>query len=383
MMDKLPRPAIEAMRAMVFLLEAEATSKTAQSITTFLATNTTEVTAAQVITAITPHVASILQASETLNANIQRIERIQTAISINTKGSKIKALATRAEEAVDAVASSLEDTKNAITLLTPSLDATQQCTNDLFIKAAEMMLSKPQVSVPHLHQCRQHWPEWRCRNDRSSLTPKPQTNRSTPGSKQLKRNKNTRGTPHQHQSSNLPEKWGLILELNTTSAAQWLKQHKDAFLAALETLAELKYWHYPIAIPFLFISTQLNDTNWLCTVEFENSLDEGSIASARWIKPIDKCSPNQRVAFAILQLTSPQAANGLIREGLYTRREKLHPTKEKREPISCETDDHLSNDPHCPTYLQKCTDLDDKHPENAMPYYLTDEDWTQVLLHFH
>ncbi|KIJ10429.1 hypothetical protein PAXINDRAFT_23233, partial [Paxillus involutus ATCC 200175] len=130
-------------------------------------------------------------------------------------------------------------------------------------------------------------------------------------------------------------------------------------------------------------------------------------------------APNQRVVFAIFQLTSPQAANHLIREGLYTRREKLHPTKEKREPIrcvccqrwghierdckapheacttcgrehrkencmlyktyhciSCKADDHSSSDPHCPTYLQKRTDLDDKHPENTMPFYPTDEEWT-------
>ncbi|KAF8835406.1 hypothetical protein BDN67DRAFT_913093, partial [Paxillus ammoniavirescens] len=121
-------------------------------------------------------------------------------------------------------------------------------------------------------------------------------------------------------------------------------------------------------------------------------------------------APNQRVAFAILQFNFPQIVNKLIREGLYTRREKLHPMKEKREPIrcvccqhwghighdckathkacatcgrehrkedctsyktyyyvSCEVKDHSSSDHHCPTYLQKRAELNDKHPENTMP----------------
>ncbi|KIK81157.1 hypothetical protein PAXRUDRAFT_156768, partial [Paxillus rubicundulus Ve08.2h10] len=61
--DKVHRTVIEAIRATAFLLEAGATSKTADTITK------------HVITAIAPHVTNILQASETLNTKIQHIEQ--------------------------------------------------------------------------------------------------------------------------------------------------------------------------------------------------------------------------------------------------------------------------------------------------------------------
>ncbi|KAF9239980.1 hypothetical protein BU15DRAFT_19857, partial [Melanogaster broomeanus] len=37
--------------------------------------------------------------------------------------------------------------------------------------------------------------------------------------------------------------------------------------------------------------------------------------------------------------------------------------------VECDVNDHSSNDPHCPTYLAKCAELDAKHPENCMPYF--------------
>ncbi|KIK75162.1 hypothetical protein PAXRUDRAFT_122363, partial [Paxillus rubicundulus Ve08.2h10] len=129
--------------------------------------------------------------------------------------------------------------------------------------------------------------------------------------------------------------------------------------------------------------------------------------------------PGQRVAHAVLQLTSPQSANKLIWEGVYVCKEKLHPRKEKREPIccvccqgwghiareclashdacvkcglehrtadcvsvdtlhcvSCNSDEHSSRNTHCPTYQQKCALLDSKHPKNSMLFYPMDEAWT-------
>ncbi|KIK81158.1 hypothetical protein PAXRUDRAFT_27952 [Paxillus rubicundulus Ve08.2h10] len=101
---------------------------------------------------------------------------------------------------------------------------------------------------------------------------------------------------------------GLILELNSSEAAQWIKQqtHKDAFLKTLETLAELKEKQYP---------------------------KDGTEKLP--MKPVQHADVN-------------------------IRKKTAHHT--------------------CPTYLQKQAELDDKHPENSMPYYPTDKEWTQVLL---
>ncbi|KIK96755.1 hypothetical protein PAXRUDRAFT_114006, partial [Paxillus rubicundulus Ve08.2h10] len=124
------------------------------------------------------------------------------------------------------------------------------------------------------------------------------------------------------------------------------------------------------------------------------------------------------VAHAIFQLNSLQAADTLLQEGLYICKDKLHPTKDKREPIrctccqkwghiardckanhntcticglqhrtvncdslkmyhcvGCDTHTHSRNDPYCLTYERKCEELNAKHPEKSMPYFPTDEEW--------
>ncbi|KIK91621.1 hypothetical protein PAXRUDRAFT_34868 [Paxillus rubicundulus Ve08.2h10] len=56
-------------------------------------------------------------------------------------------------------------------------------------------------------------------------------------------------------------------------------------------------------------------------------------------------------------------------------------TKLKNGGLVLESNSTASaNDHHCPVYIQKCTLLDAKHPENSMLYFPTEETWTQVLL---
>lgn len=177
-------------------------------------------------------------------------------------------------------------------------------------------------------------------------------------------------------------------------------------------------------MPFLPINSSLDDPQWLRTVELENKLRTGSLASARWIKQKARRHQKQKVAHAIFTFSEPSATNYLLHDGLYICKEKLHPRKEKKDPlrcvrcqgwghlardckaihdtcaqcghahrtdacndntgkrycVSCKTNGHSSNDPKCPTYLHKCAELDAKHPENAMPFFPTDEPWTQVSL---
>jgi hypothetical protein len=46
--------------------------------------------------------------------------------------------------------------------------------------------------------------------------------------------------------------------------------------------------------------------------------------------------------------------------------------------ISCESEDHASWNRNCPEFERCCTDTDSRYPENTMPYYPTDDIWTQV-----
>ncbi|KAF9235754.1 hypothetical protein BU15DRAFT_22280, partial [Melanogaster broomeanus] len=107
---------------------------------------------------------------------------------------------------------------------------------------------------------------------------------------------------------------GLIIELDSHLSAKWLKQEnvRENFLLLLGTTATIKERTFPILIPFLPISSPIKDPDWLRALEMENGLVENDIAHARWIKPIEKRAPSQRVAHAIFQLSNPQAANILI-----------------------------------------------------------------------
>ena len=129
------------------------------------------------------------------------------------------------------------------------------------------------------------------------------------------------------------------------------------------------------------------------------------------------------MAHALLSVTSPQAANQLIKEGLYLDQTKYHPCKDRKEPlcclkcqhwghyssscmqvrdtcgvcardhrdrncssfemyhcVNCESDTHSSRDRSCPDFQRRCTELDACAPDNTMPYFPTDEPWMQVLL---
>jgi len=42
---------------------------------------------------------------------------------------------------------------------------------------------------------------------------------------------------------------------------------------------------------------------------------------------------------------------------------------------SCNSDDHPSWVRHCPTFVRKCGEFNQKHPENSLPFYPSQEQW--------
>ncbi|KAF9233164.1 hypothetical protein BU15DRAFT_36367, partial [Melanogaster broomeanus] len=104
---------------------------------------------------------------------------------------------------------------------------------------------------------------------------------------------------------------GLLVELDSEEYATWIKKDENQvrFIAALENAAKIKERSYQILTPFLPISLPIHDAEWIRATEMENNLDIKSIESIRWVKPVEKRSPAQRVAHAIFNLKTPQAAN--------------------------------------------------------------------------
>lgn len=48
--------------------------------------------------------------------------------------------------------------------------------------------------------------------------------------------------------------------------------------------------------------------------------------------------------------------------------------------VSCNVNTHASWDRQCLSFLQKCKEHDRRHLETCMPYFMTTELWTQVML---
>lgn len=137
------------------------------------------------------------------------------------------------------------------------------------------------------------------------------------------------------------------MEFGSKESTDWIRlaDNKQEFLTKLGVPADIKDRSYATMVPFLPIRVPITGQNWVNSVELENNLKEGSIASIRWIKQPSRRDSNQRVAHAIYTLTNPQAANLFIKDGLYVQKEKLRPKKERKEPlryVRCQRWGHLA-----------------------------------------
>ncbi|KAF9245443.1 hypothetical protein BU15DRAFT_71192 [Melanogaster broomeanus] len=126
-MDKMPLAAIEAIRAVAFLLEEESTSKIATSVTAHLQDQTSKAIVTQVISAISPHIANILTTSDSLKENLEDIKQIHGNLS----------------PALNTVLTRLDEVESSFTLLKPSLDAAQTCLDNVTSKAKGIPTSAP------------------------------------------------------------------------------------------------------------------------------------------------------------------------------------------------------------------------------------------------
>ena len=214
-----------------------------------------------------------------------------------------------------------------------------------------------------------------------------------------------------------------VLELTTEAAASFLREPatKQAFVTALDPEATIKDRAYTVIFQFVPLTFDPDRKTNIINLEKENRWDEGTILSARWVKPPGRRTNDQQVAHLMATFKDPQSANNAIREGFTLNHQKLQAKKNKREPIrcakcqhyghvarectarsdtcancagahctsecqdkgkkhcvSCESDSHASWDRSCQEFKNRCGKLDERYIENTMPYFPTDEPWTHV-----
>ena len=191
------------------------------------------------------------------------------------------------------------------------------------------------------------------------------------------------------------------------------------FLDKLDTHTTIKDRAFPLLVLRIPISFDPSNQEHLREIEAINNLPIKSVGKARWIKPIYRRHPNQKATFATLTIASASKANRLIRDGMticgtrtFPKRLKYEPrqcmkcrkwghytaecranintcrtcsgdhmTKECDEPdrrycVSCRSDEHASWDRVCPEFQRKSAHFDEIHPENALTYFPTEEEWT-------
>lgn len=204
---------------------------------------------------------------------------------------------------------------------------------------------------------------------------------------------------------------GIVLELSSAEVAHWVKSpaNRAKFTEKLGGKICLKDRQYNVVVPFLPVSTDISAPDTIQHIEEGNELPSGSISQIQWIKDPAKRNNCQRVAHALFSLTTPEAANRIIDQGLCVNLERLRSHKDKKEPIrclkcqqwghhtkeckemkdtcgtcakehctnnccsyqtfycvSCHTDRHASSDRNCPEYVKRQEALNAKTPENLI-----------------
>lgn len=219
------------------------------------------------------------------------------------------------------------------------------------------------------------------------------------------------------------QKGGFTVTFKEKEVVNWLQDAGTElkFTACIAPDASITKRVYSILAPR--IPTTFNPTNdeHLREMEECNNLPFGSIAKARWIKPVYRRAPGQRAAHAILAIKDVNLANTCIRDGMYICGVRTRPSRLKHEPmqcmkcrrwghfahdctapsnicgtcgeehrtdqctnkdktfcVSCKTDAHPSWDRDCPEFRRRCGQYDDNYPKNSLPYFPTEEEWTLI-----
>ncbi|PPQ70369.1 hypothetical protein CVT24_013144 [Panaeolus cyanescens] len=232
----------------------------------------------------------------------------------------------------------------------------------------------------------------------------------------------TRDTAINSASRKSPRKDTILLELASQATAHWLKEDERVVSLATRLGAVVQNRTYQVMvrrIPLTY-DADIRSPDAPGIIAKDNNLEPSDVKSVKWIKPAERRSEDQRSAYAMISLTTPQAANRLILRGvelcddnrdavrstrdaprclkcqLYGHLAKDcpnnemcgtcgggHPTRgcrNLRNPwcASCKSKDHSSWDRDCPVFITESNKLV-KNNENDYIYFPTKEPWTWAL----
>ncbi|PPR04736.1 hypothetical protein CVT24_011848 [Panaeolus cyanescens] len=216
----------------------------------------------------------------------------------------------------------------------------------------------------------------------------------------------------------------VLLELKSRLTATWLKSDKRLMALTTRLGAMVQDRTYQVMIqriPLTF-NKGIRSPDAPIRIAEDNQVDPSAVKSVKWIKLAERRSKDQRTAYVMISLTTPQAANCLIRDGVYLNGKEWHrpairstrdapqclkcqlyghlakdcpnaeacgtcgaghPTKGCRKLntpwcVSCKSNNHSSWDRACPVFIAESRKLV-KNNKNDYMYFPTEEPWTWVL----
>ncbi|PPQ78948.1 hypothetical protein CVT25_002398 [Psilocybe cyanescens] len=221
---------------------------------------------------------------------------------------------------------------------------------------------------------------------------------------------------------------GLLGEFLTDEGAKWFKESKNADRLLLSlgengAGAQRRVRTYNLIAYYVPVDFETDNRKHIDEMLETNGLHIDDLERVRWAKPIARRNKERRQNFAhlILVMRNTNKANKIICNGLVIHSKRVEVRKSKKEPIRClkcqeynhiarecintfdtcgncanrthktETctsqnkkcvscgdrgDGHTSWDRNCPTFHRKCQQFDSTHPENAIPFFPDDEQWT-------
>ena len=230
---------------------------------------------------------------------------------------------------------------------------------------------------------------------------------------------------HKVRSALKLQNGGVLVEMVTDEGAAWLasKTNAEAFLRELgESEASFKTRSYNVIAYYVPLSLNTSSEKDRKEIEEANGIPEGSLTKIRWIKPPARRRTDQRFAHAIATFSDADTANRSIVNGLTICNKRVSVAKCKKEPIrclkcqgwdhiasecvvnkevnvcgtcgardhwtskctqqgvtyctSCRARDHTSWDRGCPTFLRKIEELNARDPANDIPFFPAKESWT-------